>query len=181
MIDRKALLNDLKQQVKAVEADLGKQVKALDEVGARLRAEYDQARKLGRTAATWNSWLDERVTQVAVAWVLGTVFVRFCAAGLGAGTGLGVAVVYGVLSLVASLPGVVVLVGRRYAARYPRSPSEPSEASESSEPSDVDGVPAVSAVSSATYSPKESARLSSSSFPFSADPSEGRPMTPESV
>ncbi|MFJ3282924.1 BREX-2 system adenine-specific DNA-methyltransferase PglX [Streptomyces halstedii] len=78
MIDRKALLNDLKQQVKAVEADLGRQVKALDEVGARLRAEYDQARKLGRTAATWNSWLDERVTQVAVAWVLGSVFVRFC-------------------------------------------------------------------------------------------------------
>jgi hypothetical protein len=78
VIDRKALLDDLKQQVKAVEADLGKQVKALGEVGARLRAEYDQARKLGRTAATWTSWLDERVTQVAVAWVLGTVFVRFC-------------------------------------------------------------------------------------------------------
>ncbi|MEW2255889.1 BREX-2 system adenine-specific DNA-methyltransferase PglX [Streptomyces sp. NPDC047869] len=78
MIDRKALLNDLKQQVKAVEADLGKQVKALGEVGARLRSEYDQARKLGRTAATWNSWLDERVTQVAVAWVLGSVLVRFC-------------------------------------------------------------------------------------------------------
>ncbi|GAA1556014.1 BREX-2 system adenine-specific DNA-methyltransferase PglX [Streptomyces globosus] len=78
MIDRKALLEDLKKQVKAVETDLGKQVKAVTEVGARLRAEYDQARKLGRTAATWNSWLDERVTQVAVAWVLGTVFVRFC-------------------------------------------------------------------------------------------------------
>jgi hypothetical protein len=78
VIDRKALLNDLKQQVKAVETDLGRQVKALGDVGARLRAEYDQARKLGRTAATWNSWLDERVTQVAVAWVLGTVFVRFC-------------------------------------------------------------------------------------------------------
>jgi hypothetical protein len=78
VIDRKALLNDLKQQVKAVEADLGRQVKALGDVGARLRAEYDQARKLGRTAATWTSWLDERVTQVAVAWVLGTVFVRFC-------------------------------------------------------------------------------------------------------
>ncbi|TQJ87755.1 BREX-2 system adenine-specific DNA-methyltransferase PglX [Streptomyces sp. SLBN-31] len=78
MIDGKALLDDLKQQVKAVEADLGRQVKALGDVGARLRAEYDQARKLGRTAATWTSWLDERVTQVAVAWVLGTVFVRFC-------------------------------------------------------------------------------------------------------
>ncbi|NXY98688.1 BREX-2 system adenine-specific DNA-methyltransferase PglX [Streptomyces sp. BR123] len=78
MIDRKALLEDLKKQVKAVETDLAKQVKAVTEVGTRLRAEYDQARKLGRTAATWNSWLDERITQVAVAWVLGTVFVRFC-------------------------------------------------------------------------------------------------------
>ncbi|QUC61570.1 BREX-2 system adenine-specific DNA-methyltransferase PglX [Streptomyces sp. A2-16] len=78
MIDRKALLDDLKQQVKAVETDLGRQVKALGDVGARLKAEYDQARKLGRTAATWTSWLDERVTQIAVAWVLGTVFVRFC-------------------------------------------------------------------------------------------------------
>lgn len=78
MIDRKALLDDLKQQVKAAETDLTLQVKAVTEVGTRLRAEYDRARKLGRTAATWNSWLDERVTQVAVAWVLGTVFVRFC-------------------------------------------------------------------------------------------------------
>ncbi|SCK48225.1 BREX-2 system adenine-specific DNA-methyltransferase PglX [Streptomyces sp. WMMB 322] len=78
MIDRKALLEDLKKQVKAAEADLGKQVKLVGDTGQRLRAEYDQARKLGRTAATWNAWLDERVTQVAVAWVLGTVFVRFC-------------------------------------------------------------------------------------------------------
>ncbi|MFE4540518.1 BREX-2 system adenine-specific DNA-methyltransferase PglX [Streptomyces scopuliridis] len=77
MIDRKALLEDLKQQVKAVESDLGKQVKVVSE-GEKLRGEYERARKLGRTAATWNSWLDERVTQVAVAWVLGTVFVRFC-------------------------------------------------------------------------------------------------------
>ncbi|MEU4209180.1 BREX-2 system adenine-specific DNA-methyltransferase PglX [Streptomyces sp. NPDC026206] len=78
MIDRKALLNDLKQQAKAVEADLSKQVKVVTEVGLRLREEYDRARKLGRTAATWNSWLDDRITQVGVAWVLGTVFVRFC-------------------------------------------------------------------------------------------------------
>ncbi|MFI8081462.1 BREX-2 system adenine-specific DNA-methyltransferase PglX [Kitasatospora sp. NPDC086009] len=78
MIDRKALLADLIKQVKAVETDLGSQVKAVEDVRVKLRAEYDQARKLGRTAATWNSWLDERVTQVAVAWVLGTVFVRFC-------------------------------------------------------------------------------------------------------
>ncbi|MGV9878042.1 BREX-2 system adenine-specific DNA-methyltransferase PglX [Streptomyces sp. NPDC003006] len=77
MIDRKGLLNDLKQQVKLVEADLGRQVEVVAE-GEKLRAEYERARKLGRTAATWNAWLDDRVTQVAVAWVLGTVFVRFC-------------------------------------------------------------------------------------------------------
>ncbi|CAL9654229.1 hypothetical protein SUDANB9_06686 [Streptomyces sp. enrichment culture] len=99
----------------------------------------------------------------------------FGAAGLGADTGLGVAVVYGVLGLAASLPGAVVLVVRRPGARYARSPSEPSESCEASE------AVTVAAVSSAKYSPKESARLASSSFPFSADPSEGRPMTPESV
>lgn len=77
MIERKSLLADLQQQVKAAETDLDAQVKAVPEVGTRLRREYDQARKADRTAATWNAWLGERVTQVAVAWVLGTVFVRF--------------------------------------------------------------------------------------------------------
>ncbi|MFG2924200.1 BREX-2 system adenine-specific DNA-methyltransferase PglX [Streptomyces sp. NPDC048305] len=77
MIDRKSLLADLQKQVKAAETDLEQQVKAVPEVGTRLRGEYDQARRLGRTAATWNAWLGERITQVAVAWVLGTVFVRF--------------------------------------------------------------------------------------------------------
>ncbi|MEU5413480.1 BREX-2 system adenine-specific DNA-methyltransferase PglX [Streptomyces clavifer] len=77
MIDRKALLSDLQGQVKAAETDLEGQVKREDSVGGRLRAEYDASKKVGRTAATWQSWLDERVTQVAVAWVLGTVFVRF--------------------------------------------------------------------------------------------------------
>ncbi|MGV9505332.1 lysylphosphatidylglycerol synthase transmembrane domain-containing protein [Streptomyces tendae] len=90
----------------------------------------------------------------------------FGAAGLGAGTGLGVAVVYGVLSLVASLPGAVVLVARRHAVRYAGASSDTAT---------------VSAVSSAKQSAKESARPASSSFPFSADPSEGRPMTPEAV
>ncbi|OLZ70441.1 hypothetical protein AV521_15035 [Streptomyces sp. IMTB 2501] len=94
----------------------------------------------------------------------------FGAAGLDAGTGVAVAVVYGVLSFVASLPGAVVLAVRWYgglrgttggpAADYPRSRPE---------------------VSNATYDSKDSARLASSSFPFSADPREGRPMTPDSV
>ncbi|MFJ7997859.1 BREX-2 system adenine-specific DNA-methyltransferase PglX [Streptomyces sp. NPDC096310] len=58
--------------------DRVEQIRAAESVAGKLRAEYDEAFKLGRTAATWSAWLDERVTQVAVAWVLGTVFVRFC-------------------------------------------------------------------------------------------------------
>jgi hypothetical protein len=78
VIDRKDLLKDLQRQVRRLEDDLREQVTALDEVHARLRGEYDRAFKLGRTAATWTAWRDDRVTQAAVAWVLGTVFVRFC-------------------------------------------------------------------------------------------------------
>src|SRR5262245_54836948 len=78
VIDRKALLADLQKQVSRLEKDLRAQVAEVREVEKRLRAEYDRAFKLGRTAATWTAWRDERVTQAAVAWVLGTVFVRFC-------------------------------------------------------------------------------------------------------
>ncbi|MGW3355023.1 lysylphosphatidylglycerol synthase transmembrane domain-containing protein [Streptomyces bungoensis] len=90
----------------------------------------------------------------------------FGAAGLGASSGVAVAVVYGVLSFVASLPGAVVLVARWYAGLrgYPRT-----------------GVAPSSGVSSAKYEANDSARLASSSFPFSAEPREGRPMTPDSV
>ncbi|WP_406045523.1 BREX-2 system adenine-specific DNA-methyltransferase PglX [Micromonospora sp. NBC_00898] len=78
MIDRKLLLSDLQKQVKNLEKDLREQAESVEEVRFRLRGEYDHAFKVGRTAATWVAWRDERVTQVAVAWVLGTVFVRFC-------------------------------------------------------------------------------------------------------
>ncbi|MEU2674373.1 BREX-2 system adenine-specific DNA-methyltransferase PglX [Streptomyces sp. NPDC007164] len=68
-------LSDRLAELPAERADA---VRVAEGVAGRLRSEYDEARGLGRTAATWNAWLDERVTQVAVAWVLGTVFVRFC-------------------------------------------------------------------------------------------------------
>ncbi|MDQ0717499.1 uncharacterized membrane protein YbhN (UPF0104 family) [Streptomyces luteogriseus] len=97
----------------------------------------------------------------------------FGAAGLGAGRGLAVAVVYGVLSLVASLPGLIVLVARWYAGLR-------AGARATSEAPAPQGDYA-SEVSIEKYAPKESARLARSSFPFSAEPSEGRPMTPESV
>ncbi|MEV4490683.1 BREX-2 system adenine-specific DNA-methyltransferase PglX [Micromonospora coxensis] len=78
MIDRKLLLSDLQKQVKNLEKDLREQAESVEEMRLKLRGEYDHAFKVGRTAATWAAWRDERVTQVAVAWVLGTVFVRFC-------------------------------------------------------------------------------------------------------
>ncbi|WP_431904558.1 BREX-2 system adenine-specific DNA-methyltransferase PglX [Micromonospora carbonacea] len=78
MIDQEALRKDLQVQVRRLEKDLVAQIAEVDGLHARLRGEYDRAFGLGRTAASWTEWRDERVTQAAVAWVLGTVFVRFC-------------------------------------------------------------------------------------------------------
>ncbi|WP_307853695.1 lysylphosphatidylglycerol synthase transmembrane domain-containing protein [Streptomyces tagetis] len=157
----------------------------------------------------------------------------FGAAGLGAGSGLGVAVVYGVLGFAASLPGAAVLVARRRAAapaveeaevagavgetilaggpaqprpplrdtvrQAPGRPGERAVVGRAGEPAGAVGgaephhAPRVAYprsppwtgmsadVSSEKYAPKESVRLARISFPFSAEPSEGRPTTPESV
>ncbi|MBF6175294.1 BREX-2 system adenine-specific DNA-methyltransferase PglX [Nocardia blacklockiae] len=89
MIDRVALLADLRKQVVAAEKDLTEQVEhpVTEHARAardRLLDEYREAKEVGRTAATWSTWLvgDDkfpgRIPQVAAAWVLGTVFVRFC-------------------------------------------------------------------------------------------------------
>ncbi|UXY31097.1 flippase-like domain-containing protein [Streptomyces sp. HUAS TT20] len=103
----------------------------------------------------------------------------FGAAGLGASSGVAVAVVYGVLSFVASLPGAVVLVVRWYTGLRSRAADAVVELDARAADADYPGPSAD--VSNSTYAPKESARLASSSFPFSADPREGRPMTPDSV
>ncbi|MFD6733614.1 BREX-2 system adenine-specific DNA-methyltransferase PglX [Micromonospora aurantiaca] len=78
MIVAEALRKDLQGRVKLLEKDLVEQVGTTGPIYSELRAEYDAAFKLRRTAATWTVWRDERITQAAVAWVLGTVFVRFC-------------------------------------------------------------------------------------------------------
>ncbi|GEC03183.1 hypothetical protein SSP24_08380 [Streptomyces spinoverrucosus] len=164
----------------------------------------------------------------------------FGAAGLGAANGLTVAVVYGVLTFTASLPGALVLTARWYTTLrttpahsvsptaasdvdgaswsvavsdgngsrssaaahvrdqprptsaapdrpHPRSPSaaphraNPRPPTAAPHPDYARPLPAPSPVSSEKYAPNDSARLPSSTFPFSASPSEGRPMTPESV
>lgn len=78
VIEQESLRKDLQAQVRKLEKDLVAQIVEVDGLHGKLRAEYDRAFKLKRTAATWTEWRDERATQAAVAWVLGTVFVRFC-------------------------------------------------------------------------------------------------------
>ncbi|WP_051363051.1 BREX-2 system adenine-specific DNA-methyltransferase PglX [Amycolatopsis thermoflava] len=77
-MDHKQLVKDLQRQVLILEDDLRERSDEVPEFATALRAEYDDAREKNRTAATYESWRDDRVTQVAAAWVLGTVFVRFC-------------------------------------------------------------------------------------------------------
>lgn len=72
------LTAELRKEVLALEDDLRGRVGSLQEVAAQWRSEYDAARAAERTAASWEEWRDERVTLAAVAWVLTTVFVRFC-------------------------------------------------------------------------------------------------------
>lgn len=78
MIQAKTLLADLQRQQKALEADLRKQAKTVDEIQQPLKAEYASAREAERTADTYNAWLEAQITQAAVAWLLGCVFVRLC-------------------------------------------------------------------------------------------------------
>ncbi len=77
MIAPDALLNDLKPQVRALENDLRDRA-GEERFDVPLRAEWDKAVRRNRTAATYETWLEDQVTQSAVAWVLSTVFLRFC-------------------------------------------------------------------------------------------------------
>ena len=76
MIDSKALLADLQEQVRLLEADLAEQLDTVPGLVDVLRDEHAAERKARRTAAEWPQWRGAQLTQIAVAWVLGTVFVR---------------------------------------------------------------------------------------------------------
>lgn len=104
----------------------------------------------------------------------------FGAAGLGASQGLTVAVVYGVLSFAAALPGALVLVGRWYGSlRDRRQPTDEPGADGGSGGTVPESQ--ASEVTNEKYAPKDWTNPASNSFPFAADARDGRPMTPESV
>src|SRR4051812_46798878 len=68
----------LKKVVLDLEKDLRQRVESQSEVLGVWKQEHQAAVARERTAMSWQEWRDDRVTQAAVAWVLTTVFVRFC-------------------------------------------------------------------------------------------------------
>ena len=77
MIDPKALLTGLRRELRRLEMDLAEQ--ALSDAGMKfaLEAEYRAAREAERIGESFNAWRGGVMTQAAVAWLLGCVFVRF--------------------------------------------------------------------------------------------------------
>ncbi len=78
MIDSPNLLSTLKGQLTDLLADLHRQVDTVPEIDERLRREYQRAFDAERTGWTFTEWAEDRLTQVAVGWLLGCVFVRYC-------------------------------------------------------------------------------------------------------
>jgi hypothetical protein len=77
VIDAAALLKDLQAELGRLVADLNAKVAEDVEVRAGLEGEWRKAFDAQRTGRTFEDWLDDRLTQVAVAWLLACVFVRF--------------------------------------------------------------------------------------------------------
>ena len=77
MIGRKALLADLRRQLKRLEQDLAERAETVPEMTSILQEEYRTARDAERTGDTFLIWRAGALSQAAVAWLLGCVFVRF--------------------------------------------------------------------------------------------------------
>ena len=78
MIDRAVLTAELKRLVLRTEDDLRARAAAVAEIEQIITTEWEQARLAQRTRLDAGPWRESLLTQVAVGWVLGSVFVRFC-------------------------------------------------------------------------------------------------------
>ena len=77
-IDREKLLPDLQRMIKALKADLLDRLAQSPDLDARLRDEaFAPVERAGRTAQAYEVWRLDYLEQVAVAWVLACVFVRY--------------------------------------------------------------------------------------------------------
>ena len=77
MIDATALTTHARRLVLEVEDDLRAVLAANADLNQEWRDSHTAALRGNRTSADFASWRDEHITQVAVSWVLTTVFVRF--------------------------------------------------------------------------------------------------------
>jgi hypothetical protein len=77
MINSSTLLTDLRRILRALEADLRARISEQMALSESLEAEWRKARNAGRTGSTYTEWLDDEITQAAVHWILGCVFLRF--------------------------------------------------------------------------------------------------------
>lgn len=77
MIEARRLLDDLQRLRRRLEDDLRERSRAVETLHDALQGEYRAAREAGRTGEAFEAWREGMLTQAAVAWLLGCVFVRF--------------------------------------------------------------------------------------------------------
>lgn len=77
MIKAPQLLADLTRLLKRLEEDLLRQVNEVAGFSTNLRDEWQDARDADRTAETFETWVDQVITQAGVHWLLSCVFLRF--------------------------------------------------------------------------------------------------------
>jgi hypothetical protein len=71
------LLADLQTVLRRLEADLLERSEEMVPVKEVRRGEHQHARTAERTAQSYNEWRSDYITQMAAAWVLSCIFVRF--------------------------------------------------------------------------------------------------------
>jgi SAM-dependent methyltransferase len=77
VIHRSQLLADLQTVLRRLETDLLERSEEMASVKEGLRGEHQRARTAERTAQSYDEWRSDYITQMAAAWVLSCVFVRF--------------------------------------------------------------------------------------------------------
>lgn len=77
MIKAPPLLADLTRLLKRLEEDLLRRIDEVTELKTSLQAEWKAARDADRTAETFETWVDQVITQAGVHWLLSCVFLRF--------------------------------------------------------------------------------------------------------
>ena len=77
MINRIQLLADLQAMLRKLEADLLERSEEMSHVREALAHKHQRARAAERTAQSYEEWRSDYITQIAAAWVLSCVFVRF--------------------------------------------------------------------------------------------------------